>query len=103
MRDLSINSTSTWVMFIDNVSRLMGCHPSLLELGYVLPWRTKAGAKTTPKLLNDNESFEKMVDDVRAWRQEQASKSKGKGVVKSFSIRLVNLQADAAKPLKKVR
>ena|ERR1700721_4116 len=82
----------------------MDCHPSSVHLGYILPWRVKSGQKPTPKLLNDNDTFDKMMDDVRTWRDEQASKNKG--TVKAFTVQLVNLQPDmatqGAKPTAKV-
>jgi hypothetical protein len=91
-RDLTISNHYTWLLFLNEVARLMDCHQDSLLIGYILPWKIKNGSKPAPKLLDDEAAFDKLKEDVEAWRKEQTAKNKGKGVVKQFSIQLTDLR-----------
>ncbi len=73
------------------VSKVMGCsHNALPPLGYVPSWKP-AKAKTSPKILDGPEKFAKLVKEAREMIAESKAKNKGKGVVKAWSIQLVDL------------
>jgi hypothetical protein len=93
-RDLEIDSNWYWYKFVDEVARLMDCHSSTVSLGYILPWKIKGNAKPSPKILDGDAAFEKLKADIQIWLSEQQAKNKGKGVVKHFTVQLVNLAAD---------
>jgi hypothetical protein len=97
-RDLEIKESTPFFLFLGDVARLMGLlSSSSISIGYILPWKAnKSGGKTAPKILDNEEAYEKMKADVAVWRKEQASKNKGKGVVKAFSIQLVDLNDNSA-------
>jgi hypothetical protein len=99
-RDLVANNRWTWSLFTDNVALIMDCHTSSLMLGFVLPWKIKSNQKTTPKILDSTETFEKLITDIQTWRDEQRLKSKGKEI-KVPAIRLHNLRPEKEHPTMK--
>jgi hypothetical protein len=69
----------------------MGCsHNALPPLGYVTSWKP-AKAKASPKILDGPEALTKLVKEAREMIAESKAKNRGKGVVKAWSIRLVDL------------
>jgi len=59
-------------------------------LHLVLPWNKPKSGKPIPKLLEDEESYCLLVSNIRQHINEQKAKNRGKGVVKPFSITIVD-------------
>ena len=59
-------------------------------LGYIPSWKP-AKAKASPKILDGLETFAKLIKEAQEMIAESKAKNKGKGVVKAWSIRLVDL------------
>ena len=91
VRDVTLRSSDTWTRFVMKISEVMGCsHNALPSLGYVPSWKP-AKAKTTPKILDGPEALAKLVKEARDMIAESKAKNRGKGVVKAWSIHLVDL------------
>jgi hypothetical protein len=71
----------------------------LTQIGYILPWKAPRSGKAIPKLLEDDNSFKMLLNNVTQYIDEQKAKKNGKGVVKPFSITIIDTSAltDASK------
>lgn len=73
------------------ISEVMGCsHNALPPLGYIPSWKP-AKAKASPKILDGLETLTKLIKEAREMIAESKAKNRGKGVVKAWSIHLVDL------------
>jgi hypothetical protein len=82
---------ATWTLFVTKISEVMGCsYNALPSLGYIPSWKP-AKAKASPKILDGPETLAKLVKEAREMIAESKAKNRGKGVVKAWSIRLVDL------------
>ena len=61
----------------------------LSKIGY-LPSFWPKSSKPCPKLLEDEESWTKLVDTVAEYRIQCRAKNKGKGTVPAFTIHIVD-------------
>lgn len=72
-------------------------------IAYILSYNPK-NPKPVPKLLEDNEDWEKLLVDVEEYCTACIAKCKGKGMVKQFVIVLVDMSGlDGKSEPKKVR
>jgi hypothetical protein len=91
VQDVTLHSSNTWTLFVMKVSEVMGCsHNALPPLGYIPSWKP-AKAKASPKILDGPETFAKLVKEAQEMIAESKAKNKGKGIVKAWSIQLVDL------------
>ncbi|KAG2021263.1 hypothetical protein CC2G_006517 [Coprinopsis cinerea AmutBmut pab1-1] len=83
-RDLDgITSTTSFTSFLTDLALRMGCsvsHLMAVSIGYVPSWLPK-NPKPKPKLLDDEQSWEKLVNVVRQFRDDAKAKKKGKGTI----------------------
>jgi hypothetical protein len=93
-QDMTILLSVNWTLFVLKVSEVMGCsHSTVPSLGYIPSWKMTKG-KPTPKILDGPEAFTKLIKEIQGHIGKQKSKNKGKGVVKSWSIHLMDLKAE---------
>jgi hypothetical protein len=97
-RDLtSVTSTTTFNEFRLKLAKKMETQLSLLlHIGYVASYKPK-NPRPIPKLLEDTEAWEKLVDDVEEYIKSSKAKNRGKGVVKPFSITIIDTSGPAPK------
>jgi hypothetical protein len=62
----------------------------LSQIGYILPWKAPRTGKPVAKLLEDEQSFDKLVENIWAYIDEQKAKNRGKGKVKPFTVQIVD-------------
>lgn len=85
-RELSLPSTTSFAMFLTALSAKMDVSVTHLSaIGYIPSYKPK-NPKPLPKLLETSEDYERMMDDISAYRKGCLAK-KGR-TVKPFSIRL---------------
>ena len=103
MRDLTgIKTTTSFSEFRIKLAQKMGTQLSLLSfIGYIPSYKPKK-PKPIPKLLEDEEAWEKLVDDVSDYITTSKRKKGGKGVVKTFSIAIVDTSGPGQKEATKV-
>jgi len=65
------------------------------SIGYILPWKVPRTGKPIAKLLEDEEAFGNLINNIWQYIDEQKAKNKGKGKVKPFCIQIVDM-ADTA-------
>ena len=95
-RDLVIPSNTSFPTFLSRAAEKMETSlVCLAQIGYILPWKLPKSGKPVPKLLDDEDSYKKLLDNVWAHIDEQKSKNKGKGKVKPFSIQIVDTSEPA--------
>jgi hypothetical protein len=90
-RDLTITSKISFTSFLTRVADKM--ETSIVhraQIGYVLPWKAPRTGKPIAKLLEDEEAFQNLINNVWQYIDEQKAKNKGKGKVKPFSIQIVD-------------
>ena len=86
-----IPSDTTFGVFLARIAQRMDVSVThLAQIGYVLPWNKPKSGKPIPKLLEDEESYCLLVSNIRQHINEQKAKNRGKGVVKPFSITIVD-------------
>ncbi|KAJ6503538.1 hypothetical protein C8R45DRAFT_1091311 [Mycena sanguinolenta] len=61
----------------------------MANIAYIASYKPK-NPKPVPKLLEDEEGWEKLIKDVESYIKDCKAKNKGKGVVKPFTITLVD-------------
>ncbi|KAF8229465.1 hypothetical protein L208DRAFT_1424146 [Tricholoma matsutake] len=61
----------------------------LLHIGYIPSYKPK-NPRPVPKLLEDAEAWEKLVHDVEEYIKSSKAKNQGKGIVKPFSITIID-------------
>jgi hypothetical protein len=64
----------------------------LTQVGYIPSYKPK-NPKPVPKMLEDEESWEILLDDVSDYIDACKSKNRGKGVVKPFTVLLIDMSA----------
>jgi hypothetical protein len=67
----------------------------LSHIGYILPWKAPRTGKPVAKLLEDEDSFKTLLENVWAHIDEQKAKNRGKGKVKPFTIQIVDTSEPA--------
>ncbi|KAJ7726210.1 hypothetical protein B0H16DRAFT_1735746 [Mycena metata] len=82
-----ITSRTEFDDFLVAVAGRMKTCVGALNIGYI-PWYNKA---RTPKLLEDDESWDSLVGDVQQYIKSCQSKNRGKGTVPLFSILIVDM------------
>ena len=89
--------------FLKAIAKQMETHLSLLaQIAYVPSYKPK-NPKPVPKLLEDDNDWEKLLVDVEEYHMICTAKCKGKGTVKQFVIVLVDMSGlDAKLDSKKV-
>lgn len=68
----------------------------LSQIGYIPSYKPK-NPKPIPKMLEDEESWEILLDDVSDYIMACKSKNRGKGVVKAFTVILVDMSVPDGK------
>jgi hypothetical protein len=82
----------SWIVLRIKLSEVLGCPTHALpSFGYIPSWSIKSRGKIMPKILDNEASFEKLIKEADEYVQEQKAKNRGKGVVKAWSIHLVDL------------
>jgi len=90
-RDLVIKSNISFARFLTRAAERMDTSPLLLsQIGYTLLWNTPKSGRPIAKLLEDEESFQKLIEHVWAYIDQQKARYRGKGKVKPFSIQIVD-------------
>ncbi len=91
VRDVrGITSHTHFDDFLERVAERMETRMSLLVyIGWTSTYAPK-NPKPTPKLLEDEESFAGLVDDVWEYIKRSQAKYKGKGVINPFKIILID-------------
>lgn len=90
VRELEIASTTSFDAFLDKLAHGMSTRKSLLSgIAYTASFQPK-NPKPVPKLLEDEKSWEKLVTSVEAHVAASLGNKKGKGVIKPFTIRIVD-------------
>jgi hypothetical protein len=90
-RDLVVKSNVSFARFLARAAERMETSPLLLsQIGYNLPWKTPKTGRPIAKLLEDEESFQKLIEYVWVYIDGQKAKYHGKGKVKPFSIQIVD-------------
>jgi hypothetical protein len=102
IRTLSLSSTTLFADFLKALTAKMVVHPA--SIGYIPSFVPKS-PKPRPKLLEDEESYYAMLDDIADYVATCRSKNRGKGVVKPFHIQIVDTSSggDSKKTSSKVR
>lgn len=86
MRDLILKSTTSFPDFLGAVAAKMMTRVTLLTaIGYIPSYRPKT-PKPVPKLIEDEDSYEAMMEDIEDYIGNCRAKKNGKGEVKPFSI-----------------
>ncbi|RDB15211.1 hypothetical protein Hypma_004708 [Hypsizygus marmoreus] len=89
-RQLTVKSTSSWDDFSQRLAEKMETRVRLLtDIGYIPSYIPKS-QKPLPKLLEDDESYAAMIEDIEEYIDACKEKNKGKGKVKSFYISIVD-------------
>jgi hypothetical protein len=68
----------------------------LSQIGYIPSYKPK-NPKPIPKMLEDEESWEILLDDVSDYIVACKSKNRGKGIVKAFTVILVDMSGPDGK------
>ncbi|KAJ3739917.1 hypothetical protein DFH05DRAFT_1463488 [Lentinula detonsa] len=90
VHDFSVMNTASFSNFLRTAARMLGVSITHLgSLGYIPSFLPK-NPKPLPRALNSNDAYEKMLEKIEEYVLTAKSRNKGKGVVKAFSIRLVD-------------
>jgi hypothetical protein len=73
----------------------------LTQISYIPSYKLK-NPKPIPKMLDDKESWEILLDDVSDYIEACKSKNRGKGMVKPFTVLLVDMMVPDGNGGKKV-
>lgn len=96
-RDIVLPGSTSFAQFLTAVAAKMETRITHLSaIGYVPSYKPKS-PKPVPKLLEDDESYEAMLDDIENYIQTSKEKNKGKGIVKAFVIRIVDTSGSTGK------
>ncbi|KIL55692.1 hypothetical protein M378DRAFT_90510 [Amanita muscaria Koide BX008] len=68
----------------------------LSHIGYIPSYKPK-NPRPVPKLLEDTEAWKKLVDDVEEYIKSSKAKNRGNGVVKPFSITIIDTSGPVPK------
>lgn len=74
---------------------------STASIGYIFLFVPKT-PKPLPKLLEDDVSYTGMIDEIEDFRSTCRAKNRGKGVVKPFSVQIVDTSVGDSKKMLKV-
>ncbi|KAJ7816243.1 hypothetical protein B0H13DRAFT_1923719 [Mycena leptocephala] len=90
-RDLTgITSRTLFDDFLHDVATKMQTRVSALNIGYIPSYRPRS-SKPTPKLLEDDDSWDVLVADVQQYIKSSQGRNRGKGQVKPFSILIIDM------------
>ncbi|KAJ3801922.1 hypothetical protein GGU11DRAFT_753307, partial [Lentinula aff. detonsa] len=90
VHDFSVMNTASFSTFLCTAARMLGVSITHLgSLGYIPSFLPK-NPKPLPRALNSDDAYEKMLEKIEEYVLTAKSRNKGKGVVKAFSIRLVD-------------
>lgn len=89
-RDLVLSASASFASFLTALAGKMEIRITLLSaIGYIPSYKPKS-PKPVPKLLEDDESYEGMMNDIEEYIRGQKQKNKGSGQVKPFCIRIID-------------
>lgn len=89
-RDLTLSASTSFNAFLVALAGRMETRIShLSSIGYIPSYKPKS-PKPVPKLLEDEESYETMLEDIEEHINSSKKKNKNKGEVKSFYIRIID-------------
>jgi hypothetical protein len=89
--DLVVKSNISFSMFLTLAAQKMETSVMCLsQISYVLPWKAPRTGKPTAKLLEDEEAFKMLINNVWAHIDKQKSKNCSKGKVKPFTIQIID-------------
>ena len=92
-----ITSHTTFQAFLMALSKRMDVRLSLLShIGYTPSFAPKS-PKPVPKLLEDQEDWDSLVDCVRHHRSLCLERKGGKGVIKPFSVKIIDTSESGGK------
>ncbi|KAJ3797142.1 hypothetical protein GGU11DRAFT_827474 [Lentinula aff. detonsa] len=101
LHDFSLTSSDSFATFLQNAASVFGVSSTHLgSLGYIPSYLPKS-PKPLPRLINSDETYEKMIEGIESWIEEAKSKTKGKKKVKAFSIRLIDTSGPTMKESRK--
>jgi hypothetical protein len=89
--ELEVSSGTPFSSFLDKLSCTMEVRKTLLSGIAYIPSYLLKNPKPIPKLLEDNKSWKKLVESVEAHIKTSRDKNKGKGVIKPFSIQIIDM------------
>ena len=97
-RDLTgITSSTRFSQFLISAAQKMNVSTlHLSQIGYIPSYKPK-NPKPIPKMLEDEESWEILLDDVSDYISACKSKNRGKGMVKPFTVILVDMSGPDVK------
>lgn len=88
-----ITSRTSFREFIIQLSERMEVGRSLLTaIGYVPSYKPK-NPKPKPTLLEEDEDWDALIQDVKDYRDESLAKKKGRGTIKPFVIAIIDTSA----------
>ncbi|KAI0324838.1 hypothetical protein GY45DRAFT_1340526 [Cubamyces sp. BRFM 1775] len=79
VQEVRIRSDVSWKFARDTFARKMGCEPLLIRLAYILPWEQKGGRKPAPTLLQHEDEWNSLKEQVDAHIKAEKSKNRGHG------------------------
>ena len=91
IRTLNLSSTTPFVDFLKALMTKMMVPAQ--AIGYIPSFLPKS-PKPLPKLLEDEESYSTMIEDIGDYMALCRAKNRGKGVVKPFHIQIVDTSSD---------
>ncbi|KAH7903702.1 hypothetical protein BJ138DRAFT_97953 [Hygrophoropsis aurantiaca] len=74
--------------------------PARVQLGYVLPWKWPRSAKPVPTALESDIDWNRLLEYIDNYREAELAKRSNKGVVKAFSVSIVEIGGQATIPTK---
>lgn len=90
-RDLKgIRSRTSFNDFLAQVAAKMYTRVSALNIGYIPSYKPR-NPKPTPKLLEDDDSWDVLIADVQQHIKLSQGKNRGKGEVRPYSILVVDM------------
>ncbi len=91
VRTLTLSSTAPFAEFLEALTKkMMG---SAASIGYIPSFLPKS-PKPLPRLLEDEESYGMMIEDINDFIAASRAKNRGKGVVKPFHIQIIKTSSD---------
>ena len=93
LHEFTLSSAASFRTFLCSTAKVFAVSITHLgALGYVPSFLPKS-PKPLPKILDSDSTYEKMLEKIEDHVEHMKSRNKGKGIVKAFSIRLVDTSA----------